>query len=106
MRLAEINPMTGREFKAGTRRSVGAWSFSDGFTDGGFPVRYVWHYSTLMLVFDSVYAVPTRGTGWDVNPMSLGGGSGSDQQGCNRIIGTTSPWYYSRKGGAAWELRP
>lgn len=105
MRLADINPMTGRAFAAGTRRTVGAWSFSDGFSDDGFPVRYVWHYHTKMLVFNSVYAVPNRYSEWDVDPISLGWGSVSDQQGCNRIIGATSGWYYSRKGGAAWVVR-
>jgi hypothetical protein len=104
MKQADMNPMRGRAFEGGQRRTVGAWSFSDGFTDEGFPIRYVWHYHTMMFTFVSEHLVPNV-LAWDVHPISLGHGSVSDQMGCNRIIGNTSPFYYSRKGGAEWVLR-
>lgn len=103
MRLADINPITGREWSAGTRRRVGAWSFSDGYTADGIAARYIWHYSTLMVVLERDLLSPSV---WHVCPHSLGWGSVSDQNGCNKAVrGALGGWYYSRKGGAKWEVR-
>lgn len=111
MRQAEINPTTGRAWVRGTHRTVGSWSFSDETYlrhDDTFDrtvvgaVRLVWHYSTLMGVFlaDSAATPIFR---WE--PNSIGWGSVSDQQGCNKIVQGMGGWYYSRKGGAKWVQR-
>lgn len=103
MKLADMNPMTGREFDAGTRCKVGAWSFSDGFTADGIAARYIWHYSTLMVSLERDLLCPSV---WYVVPWSLGHGSVSDQNGCNKAVrGAVGGWYYSRKGGAQWVRR-
>lgn len=105
MKLADMNPSTGRAFDAQSYRKVGNWAWRDGWDYEGMPVRYVWHYSTLMFEFVGDNEVPWRVGEWRVRPHSLGYGSVSDQQGCNRIIGAAGDLYYSRKGGSRWVQR-
>ena len=99
MKLADIDPRV-TEWIEGREIKVGAWSFHDLIqpcVGGTFAVRYVYHYATRMGVF-----VYDSGR-WDFSPISTGWGSVSDQGGMNRMLKGYG-WYYSRKGGARYEL--
>ena len=89
MKLEAINPKA-TPFKDGKTVTVGNWHYED-FSDL-VDVRQVFHYSTLMGQFED-----SPEFGWTFEPISVGRGSVSDQNGMNAIIG--GEWKYYRNGG-------
>ena len=83
-------PRVAMPFKDGKVRKVGEWRFED-FSDL-VDVRQVFHYDTLMGQFED-----SPEFGWTFEPISVGWGSASDQQGMNKIMG--GEWRYYRNGG-------
>ena len=89
MKLQAINPKV-TPFKDGKTVTVGNWHYED-FSDL-VDVRQVFHYSTLMGQFED-----SPEFGWTFEPISVGRGSVSDQNGMNAIIG--GEWRFHRSGG-------
>lgn len=104
MKRSDISPIHGVDWKEGQSRKASSWIMVDGVNHNplgnpGCQIREVFHYSTLMGRF--VREVDTEGNvgRWEFQPISIGWGSVSDQQGMNDILRGCSGWYYSRKGG-------
>ena len=106
MRIEQLHPDS-TPFKDGKTHRAGAWSAVDSMSSQGWTrLRQVYHYNTLMLEFASQhYERPERDGAWVVDPISLGHGSVSDQQGVNQLLRGTG-WYYSRQGGAQYVAKP
>jgi len=102
VKLADMNPASGVAHKGhDVLRNVGAWSFYDYVDSDGMLVRAVSHYHTVMGRFRGT----EDGVCWCWLPESVGWGSVSDQQGCNRIVAGLGGWYFQRAGGSKWVQR-
>lgn len=97
MRIEQLSPLV-TPWKNGQTLSASSWHSVD-YRDprDGACLRRVWHYETLMVEF-----VTYGGPEWFANPMSVGLGSVSDQNGVNTLFAaTSSPLRFRRdaKGG-------
>lgn len=84
MKIADMSP-TVTAFRDGRARRVNdSWRMIDfRYADDGRPVRLVYHYGTRMGQF--VGSHPTTPI-WEFQPISVGWGSVSDQNGMNKIL--------------------
>lgn len=96
MKVADINPIHGVDWKEGQTRKASTWTMVDSVHCHHLPIREVFHYSTLMGRFVKV------NDSWGFEPISIGWGSVSDQKGINQMVDGLGGWYYSRKGGAEY----
>lgn len=104
MRIIEMRPEL-TPWKDGQHRKVSSWAFRDGDT-GQQAVRYIWHYSTLMGCYYGVTLcdmcaqdqhhgerecprtdLTAPNLAWVFEPLSIGHGSQTDQQGMNQLMG-------------------
>lgn len=96
MRIEQLSP-TVTPFKAGRTRRAGNWRAEDDtYSEVGespYPIRDVYHYGTRMVRYICRDGV------WDVERVSLGRGSVSDQGGMRKLIGPFG-YRYRRAGGA------
>ena len=89
--------MTIQELITKGKGQAGAWRVSEWTApnEPDWTYHTLWHYSTAMMTWRS------KGHLNEIERMSLGRGSASDQNGMNtafRVIG--APLYFSRAGGA------
>ena len=92
MKIQDISPkrLTGIPFKDGQKGKISTWSYED--IGDLYNIRQVFHHKTLMGQFEE-----TPEFGWVFEPISVGLGSKSDQEGMNAILG--GEWVYYRSGG-------
>ena len=113
MRIIEMRPEV-TPWRDGQHRRASSWSFTDSYQSIGGHVRSIYHYQTLMgeyVGFERTFD-HDRGESvleWTFNPISVGWGSVSDQNGMNMLMswkyhyGVTYQdygYYFVRRGGA------
>jgi hypothetical protein len=110
MRIIELRPEY-TAHKAGKTHRASSWRGEDWHAPAtGTLIRYVFHYQTLMVRYESA----DNGETWTADDVSIGHGSVSDQNGVNQLTsvryiwqgshrGLTHDygWRYSRRGGAS-----
>jgi len=110
MKISDMRPTVKSWEYDGKVHKVGHWSYRDGWTTVGLvprQIRTVWHYNMAMVTF--VNRGEDHAPVWHVIPETIGWGSVSDQQGCNKLTDGFRDLrgrlvVFRRAGGARWDF--